>query len=426
MISVDAALDEVMAAATPRPAVRLPLAAALGLHLAEPVVAGLDLPRWDNSAMDGFAVCSADLSPGEATLEVLETTAAGAVPQHAVRPGTCTRIMTGAPMPEGADAVVMVEHSTTVAEGRVRLSGPVRAGQHVRRRGEDIPTGSRVLEPGVCLGPAELGLLAALGLPSARVHRRPRVAILSTGDEVVEPGLPLGPGQIYSSNGAALAAMVVDAGGEPLDCGQAPDQPDALRDAVLRGSGADLVLSTGGVSAGDFDFVHRVLGEVGVELRFHKVAMQPGKPILFGMWGSVPYFGLPGNPVSCMVGFAEFVRPVLRGMLGAPRPFLPVLDARAGAPVRKAPGRALFVRVSLRRDAQGGLVATPVQTQSSGAVGSMVHADGLLPLSASAGDLAAGDPVRVQVLRWGFLDGAHPHLWAQAEGPAPEGGGPCC
>lgn len=288
------------------------------------------------------------------------------------------------------------------------MEGPVSPGQNLRRRGEDLPAGRVVLEPGRALGAGELGLMAALGLPSARVHRRPRVAVLGTGDEVVEPGFPLGPGQIWSSNTTTLCALVAEAGGEALDCGLVPDDPEAVRQAVLRGSGADVVLSTGGVSAGDFDFVHRVLGQAGVDVRFHKVAMQPGKPLLFGLWGAVPWFGLPGNPVSCAVGFAEFVRPVLRRMMGLDRPLLPELVARAAAPIRKSPGRALFVRVSLALDPAGQLLATPLRQQSSGAVGSLAATDGLLGLDATAGDVEAGQTVRVQVLRWGFLDAAYP------------------
>lgn len=405
MISVEAALAEVLSAARPLPPVRLPLLQCLGLGLAEPVVSTVDLPRWDNSAMDGFAVRAADLQGPSAELEVLETIAAGAMPTAELRPGTCARIMTGAPMPPGADAVVMVERSRPAGEGRVALEGPVSPGQNLRRRGEDLPAGRVVLEPGRALGAGELGLMAALGLPSARVHRRPRVAVLGTGDEVVEPGFPLGPGQIWSSNTTTLCALVAEAGGEALDCGLVPDDPEAVRQAVLRGSGADVVLSTGGVSAGDFDFVHRVLGQAGVDVRFHKVAMQPGKPLLFGLWGAVPWFGLPGNPVSCAVGFAEFVRPVLRRMMGLDRPLLPELVARAAAPIRKSPGRALFVRVSLALDPAGQLLATPLRQQSSGAVGSLAATDGLLGLDAAAGDVEAGQAVRVQVLRWGFLDG---------------------
>jgi molybdopterin molybdotransferase len=245
-------------------------------------------------------------------------------------------------------------------------------------------------------------MLSSLGLVEVSVRIRPRVSILSTGDEVVEAGTPLGPGQIYSSNSHSLAGMVLLAGGIPIDRGNAPDDPAILQDYLQRCTDADLILTTGGVSVGDFDYVVDAFEQQGSRLDFWKVAIKPGKPLAYGHVGGVRTFGLPGNPVSCMVGFLQFVRPAIRRMLGDARPFLPVVEAVLAEPISHRPGRALFCRVALRTRG-GELLAFPTLNQSSGALSSMVEADGFALLGRESEGLAAGEQVRVQVIggAWG-------------------------
>ena len=417
MLSVEEALARVMTAATPLPDERIPIDAAYGRVLAEPIQAPLDVPPWDNSAMDGFALKAEDTGDAGASLRVVEHIPAGGWPTVPVTPGTCARIMTGAPVPEGADAVVMIEQTDAWEDrsagqvgGQVQIRVAARPHQNIRDRGNDIASGSAVMAPGHSLGPAEVGILAALGLPSVRVRQRPLVALLSTGDEVVEPGWPLGDGQIHSSNTHALAGLVIEAGGQPLNCGIASDSEEALAAGLRRCLRADLILTTGGVSVGDFDFVKDAFegGAAGdAALDFWKVRMKPGKPLAFGTIQGRTVFGLPGNPVSCMVNFLQFVRPVMRSMLGDPTPFLPVVEAAVEGAVKKRPGRALMERVRLRQE-EGRIIASSYRNQSSGALSSMMHADGLLMLGAEAGGLEEGEIARVQVLRWGWMDGASP------------------
>ncbi len=397
MLTMTEALARVMSAARAPLAERVSLDRALGRVLLEDLRCSRNIPPWDNSAMDGFAVRHTEV-PGR--LRVLETIAAGSQPTRTVEPGTCSRIMTGAPMPSGADAVVMVESSRTEGD-HVHLDGGAAPGQHVRRKGGDVAEGEQVLSRGRRLGPAELGLISSLGMPSVLVAQRPRVAILSTGDEVVEPGWPVAGGQIWSSNTQTLMALVREAGGEPIHCGIAPDERAGLEAALARCARADLVLSTGGVSMGDYDIVREVFSD----LDFWKVAIKPGKPLAFGDLGGVPLFGLPGNPVSCMVNFLEFVRPVLRTMLGDPKPYLPVRPARLTHAVHKKPGRVVLARVALSWGEEG-LVATPTSSQSSGVLTTMMQADGLTLIPQEWGTVEAGGQVPVQILRWDWAGSA--------------------
>jgi molybdopterin molybdotransferase len=405
MLTVEEALARVLEHVPPGSAERAWLADAHGRILAEDVFSPGELPPWPASAMDGFAVRAADI-PGD--LRVLETVAAGGVPRHRVEPGTVTRIMTGAPVPDGADAVVMVEDSealppSAAGADRVRLLGAAAVGQHVRPRGSEVARGVRVLSRGQTLGAGAIGVLAAVGIPSVRVSVRPRVGILSTGDELVEPGGALGPGQIHSSNGHALAALVREAGGVPVDLGNAPDDPVAIGAAFRAALRCDLVVSTGGVSVGDYDHVKGVLKDLGLTMDFWRVAMKPGKPLAYGVLGGTPVFGLPGNPVSCMVNFYQFVRPVLRTMLGDPTPYLPVIQAEMVGRSRRRPGRAEFVRVRLFRD--GDTVRAEVAGhQGSAGVLSMADAHGFALLPEAATEVAG--TVAVQVFDPGFLAGA--------------------
>lgn len=413
MLSIEGALGRILARIPPNGSERVELGAALDRILSEDVVAGVALPPWPASAMDGYAVRVADV-PGR--LLVLETVAAGGVPSQPLTPGCAIRIMTGAPVPDGAEAVVMVEDTAQDGEFVVIDVG-AKAGHHIRPRGGEIAPGTPVLSRGRTLNPGALGVLAALGIPSVQVAVRPRVGILSTGDEIVEPGFALGPGQIWSSNSTALAGCIRAAGAVPVYLGNAPDRPDALAEAFGRALQCDLVVSTGGVSVGDYDHVKSVLAGLGVAMDFWRVAMKPGKPLAFGVLGQTPLYGLPGNPVSCMVNFLQFVRPVLRTMLGDPHPFLPVVEAEMAAHWKRRPGRPELVRVRLAREA-GRIVATVAGGQGSAHLTGMADAHGFALLEADAVELVGA--VRVQVFDFGWMSGATPdyglHSFAHWEG----------
>jgi len=396
MLSVAEAWARIRAELRPLPIERVSVSDADGRVLAEPVVSGRDLPPCDNSAMDGFAVRAADV-PG--TLSVRGVSAAGDAPDSELAAGAAMRIMTGAPVPRGADAVVMREDADDQGE-RVAFAETARPGQHIRRAGEDVAHGRRVLEPGAALGPGEIGLLAALGVADVPVFRRPRVAILSTGDELVDVDVEPGPGQIVNSNAYALAAAVREAGGVPVPAGIARDQLDDAVARIEQALDADVLVSSGGVSVGDYDVVKEAFERCGVELGFWKVAMKPGKPLAFGVKDGTPVFGLPGNPVSSMVVFELFGRPALRVLQGAReqdvlRPRVPVTLA---VDHPKKPGRAHFVRVRIERDGAE-LRALPTGDQGSGRTMSMVGVDALVEVPADSGPVAAGTPLTAWLLR---------------------------
>jgi len=365
--------------------------------------------------MDGFAVRTADcdalqdsgpevdacFADGDTGgdgpwLDVIETIPAGRVPQRSLSKGQAARIMTGAPTPHGCDAVVMQEH-TNSADGRVQILRTPNEGQHIRRKGENLCSGSLAVPKGTTLAPGQLGLCAAVGRAALRVARQPRVGVVSTGDEIVRPGQELGPGQIYSSNSATLAALVSESGAIPVDCGIATDNLDATRAAFQRAAECDLIISTGGVSVGDFDVVRDAMESLGASMEFWKVRLKPGKPLALGVIGGTPAFGLPGNPVSCHVGFLQFVRPWIRSAMGDPRPFLPVVKARLDFSFRKKAGRVELARVQLELTADGWL-AKDTGSQSSGSPLSMAKANGLLLAEEGALDLPVGTPVSVQLL----------------------------
>mgnify|MGYP000959195221 CR=1 FL=1 len=379
--------------------------AALGRVLARDLDCPGSLPPWDNSAMDGFALRALDAS-GEVVLRVLETIQAGGVGRLEVLPGTCSRIMTGAPLPPGADAVVMRE-DTELLPGtpeQVRVRGPAAPGQHIRRAGSERRPGERLLSVGSLLGPGAVGLLAGAGIDRVPVWARPRVAVIGTGDELVAPGSPLGPGQIHGSNSLALCGWIEQAGGLAIDCGVAPDTLAGTVDAFGRALSVqpDLLISTGGVSVGDFDFVKEAFASLGVGLDFWKVRMKPGKPLAFGHIGAVPIFGLPGNPVSCQVNFLQFVRPVLRRALGDPRPYLPVVQVRVLDGFHKNPGRAELVRLALRLAEDGSVEGRTTGDQGSGQGSSMAWAHGLALLGVESQGFAPGERLPTQVFDWSF------------------------
>jgi molybdopterin molybdotransferase len=290
--------------------------AALGLVLAEDIQSDLDMPPWDKSMMDGYAVRTADVAEGRAVLAITEEIMAGQVPHKSIGLGQAARIMTGAPIPDGADAVVMVERTRNLEDGRVQMEDRPKPGQNILTRGREMRKGETVLRAGARLRPQEFGVLAAVGRARVKIHPKPHVAILPTGDEIVEVDVTPGPGQIRNSNGNMLLAQVCRAGAVPRALGIARDQVEHLRALVSEGLKADVLILSGGVSAGERDLVPGVLGDLGVEAVFHKVAMKPGKPVFFGVRGITLVFGLPGNPVSSLVCFELFVRPALRRLQG--------------------------------------------------------------------------------------------------------------
>jgi molybdopterin molybdotransferase len=374
----------------------LPVARGLGRVLARDIAAPFDVPSADNSAVDGYAIRAADLVPGgRARLRVLADLPAGAVYQGAVGPREALRIMTGAPMPQGADTVVPQELGQGAGDW-IELAA-VEPGANVRSRGEDVRAGTVVLQAGSVLRPQDLGLVASLGLAEVRVHRRPRVALLSTGDEVVEPGQPRRPGQIYDANRFSLGGMVTDAGAESLDLGIVPDVRELLRERLLQAAGAaDVVLTSGGVSVGDYDLVKSVLGEVG-SIDFWQVAMQPGRPLAVGRIGGTRFFGLPGNPVASVLCFHLFVRPALWKLGGRTRLDPECVTATAVEPMRKKAGRREFKRGVLRFTDRGYEVST-TGPQGSGILSSMVAANCLIVLDEARGDVKAGERVVVEPL----------------------------
>jgi molybdopterin molybdotransferase len=318
MIGVSEAQTLVFQHARPLPARTAPLtAAALGLVLAEDVASDLAMPPYDKAMMDGYAVRSSDLPDGRGVLGVIEEITAGQTPRLTVGAGQAARIMTGAPLPAGADAVVMVERTTPLEGERVRIDDrPPQPGQNILYQGQEMRPGDIVVKAGALLRPQEFGLLATVGRTAVQVHPAPQVAILSTGDELVEASQRPGPGQIRNSNGPMILAQVCRAGGIPRDLGITPDRLATLRTQVAEGLQAEVLVLSGGVSAGKLDLVPGVLEELGVQAHFHRVSMKPGKPVFFGTRGTTLVFGLPGNPVSSMVCFELFVRPAIRRLRG--------------------------------------------------------------------------------------------------------------
>lgn len=397
MISVADARAHVLAQVVrPTAPELIPVAQGLGRVLARDVQAPFDVPPADNSAVDGYAVRAADLVPeGRVRLRVLRDLPAGSIFDGTVGPGEALRIMTGAPMPAGADTVVPQELAEREGDGV--LVAAVAPGANVRARGEDVRAGVVVLGRGTVLRPQELGLLASLGFPDALVHARPRVALLSTGDEVVEPGLPRKPGQIYDANRFSLCGLVEAAGCTALDLGIVPDLRDVLRVRLLEAAdAADVVLTSGGVSVGVYDLVKDVLAEIG-GIHFWQVAMQPGRPLAVGKIADSHFFGLPGNPVASMLCFLLFVRPALWRLAGRRELDPPRFSAVATEPMRKRPGRREFKRGILRFTEHGWEVST-TGPQGSGILSSMVAANCLIILEEPRGDVKPGEVVLVEPL----------------------------
>lgn len=424
-VTCERALELILKGSRPLEGERVPLDEADGRVVARAVHAQRRLPPWDNSSKDGYAVSLSDFtvlgrSSGEVVeLHVAGEIAAGGEPGAELAPGTAMRIMTGAPVPRGANAVVPVEATGgpggpgrfVPVGGRVRMLERPPAGANVRSGGEDVEKGDVVIREGAVLTPGGIALLAALGETSVEVHRRPKVALIPTGDELVEPGEEAGTEKLYSSNSYGLAAWVRRAGGVPRSLPIVPDDRLRIRAAVFEALEAhDLVVTSGGVSAGEHDYVRGVLEEAAGGIVFWKVKMRPGDPLVFARTSDLPgvgrvptryLFGLPGNPTSAMVTFLEFARPLLIRLAGHRDIFLPTARASLAEPVRTESGRRSFVRVRLSRDAGGGLVATPSGGQSSGLLRPLSEADALLVSGPELTDLPAGAAVIVQLLEPG-------------------------
>ena len=413
MISVDEALAYILKHFRPLEAERVPLLESLDRVLVEDVVSDMNVPPFDNSAMDGYAVIAADIANAApdhpVTLRVIGDVAAGYTAPRAVERGTAMRIMTGAPLPPGADAVVRFEETSEVSGARGAARNPavvdilkaIQPGENVRAAGEDIRVGEVVLPKGTVVRPAEIGVMASLGKSTVATHRRPRVAILATGDELVAVDAPIAPGKIRSSNEYSNAAAVLRAGGVPVRLGIARDNVADLTAKIRAGLDADvdLFLTSAGVSVGDYDMVKDVLNAEG-EMRFWQVKMKPGKPLAFGVLRGkkpVPLLGLPGNPVSAMISFEVFARPAILTMLGKTKLARPTVRAVLQEDVRNDAQRRNFVRVIVeKRD--GGYIARTTGEQGSGILTSVSRANGLLVVPEDVALVRAGEGVEVQLL----------------------------
>jgi molybdopterin molybdotransferase len=378
---------------------RVAVRAALGRVLAADVISPLDVPSHDNSAMDGYALRFADLKPdASVTLKVAGSSFAGVPYQAAIKAGEAVRIMTGGVVPAGADTIVMQEH-VEAKDGQVSVGGGHKKGQNLRKAGEDLQRGQPALRQGQPIRPAETGLIASLGIAEVSVYRRLRVAFFSTGDELVSIGLPLGEGQIYDSNRYTIHGMLTRLGCEVIDMGVVRDDP-ALLEAAFREAAAvaDVVITSGGVSVGEADFVKDLLNKLG-EVVFWKIAMKPGRPLAYGKIGNAHFFGLPGNPVSVMVTFYQFVRDALLKLSGRdPIEPLPTFRVPCTSTLKKAPGRTEFQRGVLSRDSNGTLSVRVTGEQGSGILRSMSEANCFIILPTEQGNVTPGTLVEVQVM----------------------------
>lgn len=399
MITIEEARTRVLAEASPLAAEERPLSDSLGGILARSLVAPHAVPPFDNSAMDGFALRAAD-SVGadrrEVSLSVTDTVPAGHLARVALSAGEAIKIMTGAPLPQGADAVIEVE-ATEAAGDRVLVRREVVPGENVRLAGEDVPQGTEVLAVGDRVGPAEIGLAASLGFPTLHVHRRPRVAIVATGSELVEVHEAIGPGQIRNSNSYSMEAQCRELDVTVERLGIAPDEYEATAALLKTGLSYDVLITSGGVSVGEFDFVKEVQDDLGVERRLWRVAMKPGKPLAFGVKDGCLVFGVPGNPVAAMVSFELFIRPALLRLMGHRRVLRPVYQAVMHEDLVNRHGRVHVVRARAWRE---GNVwhASSTGPQGSGILRSMVNADGLVFVPADTVGVRAGDTVEMTLL----------------------------
>ena len=389
LLSIDEALARVLARSRPLASERVPVATAAGRVLAQDVAAGVDLPPFASSAMDGFAIRAVDV-PGR--LPVVHRIAAGLPAERTLEPGSAMEISTGGAVPDGADSVVPIERVVT-QDNEIEVAEPVSLGANVRPPGGDIRAGEPLLASGTVLGAAQIGALAAAGATEVSCARRPVVAVLSTGTELRPPGEPLGPGQIYESNGPMLAAALRAAGAVVEVSAPVLDDEEAHRGALARGLESDMLVTSGGVSVGPHDLVRRILAELGVDEDFWGVAVRPGKPLAFGTRGATLVFGLPGNPVSALVGVELFVRPALLALQGVTHPGPHYERGRLASPLRQNDKRDELARARRSREGEE-TVLEPVTGQESHMIARAAGADALVLVPRGAGELAAGASVR--------------------------------
>jgi len=395
MTGVAEALDIILAHISVTGSERVMITQACGRVLAEDIVSGATVPPLDNSSMDGYAVRSADIACLPARLRVIGSLPAGSCWQGELACGEALRIMTGAPVPRAADTVIRQE--VTRRDGDFVEILERESVANIRFAGEDIKAGDRVIMAGTRLRPSHIGVLASMQCAVVSVYQQPRVAVLSTGDELVDIDGHPGDGRIVNSNSYTLASLVRESGGTPLMLGIARDTAADLRGCFEHALHADMIISSGGVSVGDWDFVKDVLRDMGAEMSFWKVAMRPGRPLAFGMIGGRPAFGLPGNPVSAMVSFEQFVRPAMRKMGGLRNLYRRTLTVVADEPVHTAPGLTYFLRCRIRRE-RDGYHARVTGEQGSGILMSMAEANALMIVPADAGSVKAGDCLTAQIL----------------------------
>jgi molybdopterin molybdotransferase len=390
MISVDEARERIVSAFSPLAAEDVSLDRALHRVLAGDVAALRTQPPAPVSAMDGYAVKAADVAKVPVTLKVVGDAPAGGAYSGTVQPGEAVRILTGGPVPAGADAVV-IQEDTDRDGAKLVVKEAARLNANIRAKGIDFKQGDVLLKKGKTLGARDIGLAAAMNHPWLSVTRKPRVAVLATGDEIVRAGDPIGPNQIVSSNGPALKAMVAALGGEAIDLGIAKDDEDSIATLSRGAKGADLLLTTGGVSVGDRDLVQKVLGREGLTVDFWKIAMKPGKPLMFGHLGETPMLGLPGNPVSALVCFMLYVKPALARLLGSDIGEISPERARLGADLGANNFREDFIRAKLSRNEAGEAVATPFRVQDSSMMATFTQADCLIRRAPDAPAAKAGE-----------------------------------
>jgi molybdopterin molybdotransferase len=363
--------------------------------LAVDVISPINVPAQDNSAMDGYALRFTDMAEGSTEFKIIGKAYAGHAYAGHVSKNECVRIMTGAPIPAGSDCIIMQEQ-VELNENRIRVGAGHQLGQNIRRAGEDISQGATVLTRGQLIRPAEMGLLASLGLEKVTVYRKLRVALFSTGDEIQQPGFPLSTGQIYDSNRYSLLGLLNELNVEVLDMGNIPDDPDSIKNVLQTASAkADVIITSGGVSVGEADYIKQLLQELG-EIVFWKIAMKPGRPLAYGKIGTCHFFGLPGNPVAVMVTFLQFVRDALMFLMGQPAVTHFTFQAICTSPIRKLPGRTEFQRGILTQDAQGQLHVSTTGSQGSGILSSMSRANCFIVLPSEQGNVAEGSIVSVQ------------------------------
>ncbi len=394
MIPVEEARNRILGTFGRLPAEQVAISQAAGRVLAQDVTSRITKPPHPVSAMDGYAVRAADVAEVPVTLQVVGEAPAGGAYNAALKPGEAVRIFTGGPVPEGADSIV-IQENTERDGSSVTVTVSVSQGRYVRRQGLDFSAGDAGPPAGRRLGPREIGLIAAMNVPWLKVTRKPRVAVLGTGDEIVMPGESLGPNQIISSNSLALAAIIADAGGEPLSLGIVRDDEEALRSIVEGAARSDLLVVTGGMSVGEHDLVRKVLAEEGLTLDFWKIAMRPGKPLAFGRLGDLPVLGFPGNPVSTLVCGHLFLRPAIAAMLGETGNELDEDVASLGADMSGNDERQDYVRARLERAGDGGFTATPFDRQDSSMLATLSQAGCLIVRAPHAEPAKAGDRVRI-------------------------------